>query len=912
MSFMQRVLIALIVLAATLPFADAQQRRRITIKSSVDGSKQPAWLTVPVEGTTTPRPLLVSLHSWSANLDQRQPELEREANARKWITLQPDFRGRNDRPQACGSDLAVQDVVDAVRWVRDRHRVDARRIYLTGSSGGGHMALLMAGRHPELWAAVSAWVPISDLPAWHTRHANGRYGEMMRAACGGAPGASTEIDDAYRRRSPLTWLHRAKDVPVDIAAGIHDGHTGSVPVAHTLRAFNAVARARGLDGVDDLEMAALSRPDGRLPHPRPSDREVDPALDREIHLRRHAGPSRVTIFEGGHEGIDKAAIAFLAQHERRAPRPDRPNVLWLTCEDISPHLGCYGDAHASTPNLDRLAAQGVRYTRAFAPIGVCAPARSCIITGMFPPSIGTAPMRSQGRLPATMRCFTEHLRDAGFYCTNKQKTDYNFAPPRDAWDASSGRAHWRNRPAGKPFFSVFNFTVCHESKVRAPDKQFTNLTKRLREDERRDPGEVQIPPYHPDVPAVRRDWARYRELITAMDRQCGDVLRQLEDDGLADDTVVIYYSDHGAGLPRSKRWLYDSSTLVPMIVRVPERWKHLAPGKPGTATGRIVSFVDLAPSVLSLVGLDIPERFQGQAFLGGAAAEPRTYVHGFRDRMDERFDMLRSVRDARYKYIRNFLPHLPYAQWIAYMEEMPTMKAWRKAHAEGRLVGPQRNFFTSRKPREELYDTWADPHEIHNLAADPHYADIKKRLAAELRRWMSEIKDLGLLPEEEMRLRFAGPEYDAVRVDGTTYPFDALWSAADRVGRGEDALAKMEQDLSHPDAAVRWWGANAIESLGEAGRASKDKLRALLDDPSVAVRLAAAAAMWRLGDAAAALPVIDGAMGHEHLRVRLRAVNLADRMDGDARPLMARLKDLSRKDDRDVKKVASKALRDLK
>ena len=169
MSFMQRALIALIVLAANLPFADAQQRRRITIKSSVDGSKQPAWVTVPVEGTTTPRPLLVSLHSWSANLDQRQPELEREANARKWITLQPDFRGRNDRPQACGSDLAVQDVVDAVRWVRDRHRVDARRIYLTGSSGGGHMALLMAGRHPELWAAVSAWVPISDLPAWHTR-----------------------------------------------------------------------------------------------------------------------------------------------------------------------------------------------------------------------------------------------------------------------------------------------------------------------------------------------------------------------------------------------------------------------------------------------------------------------------------------------------------------------------------------------------------------------------------------------------------------------------------------------------------------------------------------------------------------------------------------------------------------------
>ncbi len=910
MSAMRLSLMIALVALAVLPQAPAQ-RARISFQSTADGSRQPAWLTLPDDHGGERRPLLVLLHTWSGDLNQRHPELERAALDNRWMVLQPDFRGRNDHPEACGSDLAVQDIVDVVAWVRERHPVDERRVYLAGWSGGGHMALLMAGRHPQLWAAVSAWVPITDLARWHERHAAGKYGAMMRASCGGAPGASDTVDAEYRKRSPLTWLHQAKDVPLDIAAGIHDGHTGSVPVDHALQAFNLVAEARGDRPVSERDMAALARPDGRLQRITTTDREVDPSLGREIHLRRYTGPSRVTIFEGGHEGIATAAVSFLKEHARPAPRPQRPNILWLTCEDISPNLGCFGDPQAVTPNLDRLASEGVRYTRAFAPIGVCAPARSTIITGMYACSIGTNPMRSAGRLPKPVRCFTEHLREAGFYCTNKSKTDYNFQRPKSAWDASGGKAHWRNRPEGTPFFSVFNFTVCHESKIRAAEQQYQRLTRQLKPHERRDPAQVAIPPYHPDSPVVRRDWARYRELITAMDRQCGQILKQLEDDGLAEDTIVIYFSDHGAGLPRSKRWLYDSGTHVPMIVRFPERWKHLAPGAPGSATGRLVSFVDLAPTVLSLAGVEIPERFQGHAFLGEAAAEPRAYIHGFRDRMDERFDMIRCVRDQRYKLIRNFLPHVPYAQWIAYAEEMPTLKAWRRAHREGRLVGCQQLFFAPRKPVFELYDTWADPHEVRNLADDPQYATVKERLSTELRRWMNQIRDLGMLPEEEMRLRFDGPEYAAVRADPTTYPFDALWDAAGLIKEGADALPRLRANLAHEDAAIRWWAVTGIESLGDEGKPIAPQLLPLLKDPSVAVRLAAASALSRLGRTTAALPVIEAAMGHDHLRVRLRAVNLADRMDDAARPLTARLKELNRTDHRDIKKVTAKALRDL-
>ena len=456
-------------------------------------------------------------------------------------------------------------------------------------------------------------------------------------------------------------------------------------------------------------------------------------------------------------GLGTAALAlprrmFAGKAAADTPAP-RPNILWISAEDISPDLGCYGDRYAVTPNLDRFAAQGTRFNNVFAHAGVCAPARSGIITGMYPTTIGTNPMRSSGVPPAEVSCFTEYLRGAGYYCTNNVKTDYQFAPPITAWDESSRTAHWRNRGAGQPFFSVINLTITHESQIRTDNRQRLDQLATLGPDEQHDPAKAQLPPYYPDTPVVRRDWARYYDLITLMDNEVAAILRQLEDDGLSEDTVVWFWGDHGRGLPRAKRWIYDSGLQVPLMVRVPEKfhpWVQPADpeaSRPGGVNDDLVSFIDFGPTVLSLAGVPVPEHMQGQPFLGGQKAEPRAYIFAARDRMDEAYDLIRAVRDKRYKYIRNFMPYLTYGQDIDYMNQMPTMQELRRLHAAGKLEGPEKQYFQPTKPIEELYDITADPHEIHNLAGDPHYGDVLQHMGGVLLEWMKTTGDVGLIPE---------------------------------------------------------------------------------------------------------------------------------------------------------------------
>jgi poly(3-hydroxybutyrate) depolymerase len=317
---MQSILVMMLVLAAQI--AVGGERVKITVPSSVDGAKQPCYLILPdgYDAKGSAVPLLVSLHSWSGDVEQRQKELEEATEKQGWLYLFPNFRGRNDDPRACGSELAQQDILDAVEWTCDHHAVDRTRIYLTGSSGGGHMTMLMAGRHPQLWAAASAWVGISDLAAWHQRHRDDNYGEMLRACCGGRPGDTAAVDQQYRQRSPLTHLAGAVDLPLDLAAGVHDGHQGSVPIRHTLDAFNVVAKAVGGETVSEQEIEQLSRPMGRLERPRSTDTADDLTFGRALYLRRTAGKARVTIFEGGHEGLPHAAIAWLAKHRKEQDR----------------------------------------------------------------------------------------------------------------------------------------------------------------------------------------------------------------------------------------------------------------------------------------------------------------------------------------------------------------------------------------------------------------------------------------------------------------------------------------------------------------------------------------------------------------------------------------------------------------
>ncbi len=292
------------------------QSVEIEVASTADGAKQRCRLNIPqgYNSNGPSVPLVVLLHSWSADYRQANPVLERLAAVNGWLCLRPDFRGPNQHPEACGSALAQQDILDALDFVLQNYRVDQERVYLCGASGGGHMTMMMAARHPKRWRAASAWVGISDLTAWHARHANSRYGEMMRKSCGGRPGESEAIDAEYRNRSPIHFLDGVGNLPLDLAAGIHDGHQGSVPISHTLNAFNVIAQSHKAKMISPEEMNQLSQKNGRLAQPQPGDEMRDDAWERDIYLRRQAGNTRVSIFEGGHEGIAEAMMAWFLEH----------------------------------------------------------------------------------------------------------------------------------------------------------------------------------------------------------------------------------------------------------------------------------------------------------------------------------------------------------------------------------------------------------------------------------------------------------------------------------------------------------------------------------------------------------------------------------------------------------------------
>src|SRR5689334_20655654 len=334
-----------------------------------------------------------------------------------------------------------------------------------------------------------------------------------------------------------------------------------------------------------------------------------------------------------------------------AQSQSRPNILWLTTEDINPHLGCYGDTYATTPNIDRMAAKGVIYTNCWSNAPVCAPARTTIISGVYANSSGAEHMRSLVSMPAFMQMYPQLLREAGYYCTNNNKEDYNLQKPGKVWDESSKTSHWKNRKPGQPFFAVFNYMITHESQIRSRPHPLVH-----------DPAKAPVPSYMPDTPEVRHDWAQYYDNITKSDENVGKALKELDEAGLADDTIVFYYGDHGSGMPRSKRYLYNSGLNAAFVVYIPPKFKDLMPKDfvPGSKSDRLIAFVDLAPTLLSLIGVKPPDWMQGHAFLGRYEEPPQEFLFGFRGRMDERYDMMRSVRDQRYVYIRNYMPHRTY------------------------------------------------------------------------------------------------------------------------------------------------------------------------------------------------------------------------------------------------------------
>ena len=532
-------------------------------------------------------------------------------------------------------------------------------------------------------------------------------------------------------------------------------------------------------------------------------------------------------------------IAVSIPHLARSD--DRPNILWITSEDNSIYwVGCYGSQNAKTPNIDQLAAEGFRYTHCFDNAAVCAPTRSTWITGHYAISLGTQPMRSRYAIPHDrIPYYPDQLKKAGYFVGNGGKTDYNIGG-RDDKDTWTGGGSWEKRQADQPFFTIKNIGDSHESRAFPKDTPTES-----------DPATMTLHAYHPDLPEVRQTYARYADAIANMDRKVGEVIASLKKDGLDDDTIIVYCSDHGGVIARSKRFLYSSGTHCPLIVRIPEKWKNWWPAeKPGMTVDRIVSFVDMPKTWLSLAGAVIPDSYQGSIFLGPGTEPAPKYHLSFRERADEACDMVRGMRDERFAYIRNYMPWAPNGQQLRYMYTMRATQAWHQHHQEGKTDAITGRFFRPRVS-EEFYDTVEDFDNVHNLINNPASQKKIAELRAALRKRQLELFDSGLLPEA-MRVRRAEENgltiYEMVR-DPKLYPLERYLDLSDlALSRDPKHLDVFVEALSDADEGIRYWGICGLFLLEENAKPARATIEKALNDDAGEVCMMAAWAMDRMGE----------------------------------------------------------------
>jgi N-sulfoglucosamine sulfohydrolase len=549
---------------------------------------------------------------------------------------------------------------------------------------------------------------------------------------------------------------------------------------------------------------------------------------------------------------------------------DRPNILWLVSEDNSPEtIGVYGNPAAYTPNIDMLASGGITFRHALAHSPVCAVARSVLLSGMHSPSTGMHQMRSRtAQLPGVEEFFYPlMLQKAGYYTTNNAKTDYNL--PGDHarfWNESSEQAHYRNRAEGQPFFAVFNNHDTHESGMFLDVMTNEPIT---------DPSIVSLPPYHPDTPIMRRSWAHYFDRNRDMDTWVGDKLAELQEYGLAENTIVFYYGDHGGVLPRSKRFLYHTGTAVPMVVYFPEKWQHLAPSEPGSWSDDLVGFVDLPPTLLSLIGEPIPEQYQGRPFLGGEAIvseSAQAPVYLYRDRMVQQYDMQRGVFDGEYRYIRNFMPHRPNGQYIHYPFRMQSMQEWYRVWASGDATQEQ-SIFWMPQPPEELFHTASDPWEVQNLAENPAYAHKLQELRERTNQYMLTYRDAGFIPDDMYGALLGNLTlYEYIRTDAYLLEY-LIDIAAKASSRNPDYLPELIQAMQNDYAPARFWGALGCIVLGDGAVDARLTLMSLLEDEFASVRVMAAEALGFMGDMDLAIRILSEVLDSEMEHDLLYAVN---------------------------------------
>jgi len=532
---------------------------------------------------------------------------------------------------------------------------------------------------------------------------------------------------------------------------------------------------------------------------------------------------------------------------------EQPNILWITSEDNDyGWLGCYGNEQAQTPNLDELAKHGVLFKHAYSNSPVCAVARSTIINGSYAVTQGTQHMRSRHVIADKYKPYTSYLRENGYYCTNRSKTDFNFAGnDKSVWDDCSGKAHYENRPEGAPFFSIINLTVSHESSLF--ERKIKNNRKRgiIPKTTRIKPSDVELRPYLPDLPEIRNDIAIYHDVITALDTQIGKILSELKKSGLAEDTIIFYYGDHGGVTPRGKRYLKDSGTHIPMLVHVPEKWQQLSKFKSGERVEEMVSFVDLAPTLLSLIGLDKPDQMQGRAFMGKKRVAPKDddLVFLYADRFDEIYGMRRGLvsEQGRWKYIRRFTPHLSAAPYSSYQYGQAGWRSWKQAWQDGTLTDKDKKIWQPNQPVEELFDLKSDPWEVKNLAADPAYAEQLKSMRELLKEKMVETKDAGIIPEPmfaELSPDTPISEYLGKRSDELKSYVDLAFIAT---ARDPKNLALLISKLESDSPIARYWASQGLLLLGDEAAKSEPELIKSLKDTSSAVRVSSAHALLIMG-----------------------------------------------------------------
>ncbi|NQZ59425.1 MAG: sulfatase [Lentisphaeraceae bacterium] len=565
---------------------------------------------------------------------------------------------------------------------------------------------------------------------------------------------------------------------------------------------------------------------------------------------------------------------------------DKPNILWLTSEDNSAYwLGCYGNKNARTPNLDKLASEGFQYMNAFANAPVCASSRSTWITGINSLSMGTHHMRSRYPIPHDkIPYYPDLLRQAGYYCSNTPKTDYNIGGRKDkeCWDSTT--LNWNELKQKQPFFQVLNFIASHESKVhqKVPNRGHQTANTTLRS-------------YHPDLPQIRQDYAKYHDAITEMDAQIGTALKQLQESGLAENTIVIYNSDHGGVLPRSKRFLFDSGIHCPLIVRIPKKLKHLWPtGKIGTKVDRLVSFVDMPKTWLSLTGAETPDHLQGTTFLGFDTEKEPTYHAAYRGRMDERYDNCRAIRDKQFLYIRNYMPYAPRGQRLHTTWKINMSHVWEKHIKDGLGNTVTSRYFNPKLYTEELYDTNKDPDNTNNLIKSPEFAAIIKKKRQQLKYWQANMCDAGLLPEADLVKRAKANNttiYELVRkpklYDLQSYlTYSELAIQKDLVN-----IATFTEGLKQVDSGIRYWSMVGLFLLDKQALSAMAVIQPLINDESHEVRALAAWYLVKNGHQNTGLECLQ-AMLLNNSYAKLKILNVIDWMGDSAKTLLPVIQNL--------------------